>query len=110
LTGSFGGSFIENLAPASADETEAGDVADGAGALVGPDGFDARADFTCSWPSTTMCASAVSAPSSFTSTNANGPSDGCRWSSGFVTPATAVTVPVFFTSTQGPPSDASISE
>src|SRR5262245_40737815 len=44
LTGSFGGSFIENLAPASADETEAGDVADGAGALVGPDGFDARAD------------------------------------------------------------------
>src|SRR5262249_34771848 len=64
---------------------------------------------TRSTPSVTTWGSAVSAPSSRTSTNANGAAAGCSPSIASWTTATAVTVPVLPTATHSPPSAPSIS-
>src|SRR5262249_1874883 len=58
----------------------------------------------------TTWASAVSAPSSFTRTKAKGVAKGWSPSIGACTTATAVTVPVGFTSIQSPPSAPVVSE
>src|SRR6266702_2780529 len=60
--------------------------------------------------SLTTCASAVSAPSSLTSTKAKGAVKGWRPAIGSRTIATAVTTPVGFTSTHSPPAEPAASE